>query len=407
MSDKPRRYVIVGNGVAGTTAAETLRKNDPECSITLLADEPYPLYNRVALPPYLKHRTPREKVFMRTVEQHRERRIDLRLETRAERVDTEGRTVLTAQGQELPYDALLVATGGRPNPLVAEGAEGVAAIYNFQYFDEAQAIVERMRAARSAAAVGGSYIAYELAEAFRANELETTWLMRGPYFLRRVLDPKGGELVDEIARHHGVHMVYGEEVARVERANGTIGAVVTNKGRRVLTEMLGAGIGMTMNLELLADTPVETHDGILTNEHLETNVAGVYAAGDVAEFYDVTIGRHNMMGTWGNSAGHGRVAALNMAGQRTVYEDIPMYSSGLFDSYIRVIGLTPENYPDLESFEHLDAATRSCQRLFFLEERLVGAVLIGEMRFRTKIFACIRSKEKIPAEERAHLIESW
>ena len=407
MSDKPRRYVIVGNGVAGTTAAETLRKNDPECSITLLADEPYPLYNRVALPPYLKHRTPREKVFMRTVEQHRERRIDLRLETRAERVDTEGRTVLTAQGQELPYDALLVATGGRPNPLVAEGAEGIGAIYNFQYFDEAQAIVERMRAARSAAAVGGSYIAYELAEAFRANDLETTWLMRGPYFLRRVLDPKGGELVDQIARHHGVNMVYGEEVARVERANGTIGAVVTNKGRRVPTEMLGAGLGMTMNLELLADTPVETHDGILTNEHLETNVAGVYAAGDVAEFYDVTIGRHNMMGTWGNSAGHGRVAALNMAGQRTVYEDIPMYSSGLFDSYIRVIGLTPENYPDLESFEHLDAATRSYQRLFFLEDRLVGAVLIGEMRFRTKIFACIRSKEKIPAEERAHLIESW
>jgi NAD(P)H-nitrite reductase large subunit len=407
LPDRPSRYVIVGNGVSGTTAAETLRKNDPECSITLLADEPYPLYNRVALPPYLKHRTPREKVFLRTVEQHRERRIDLRLETRSERVDTEGRTVLTARGEELPYDALLVATGGRPNHLLAEGAEGVGAIYNFQYFDDAQAIVERMREAKSAVAVGGSYIAYELAEAFRANDLDTAWLIRGPYFLRRVLDPKGGKLVDEIARHHGVDMIYGEEVARVERSNGMIGAVVTNQGRRVDADMLGAGLGMTMNLELLVDTPVATHVGILTNEYLETNVPGVYAAGDVAEFYDVTTGRHNMMGTWGNSAGHGRVAALNMAGQRTVYEDIPMYSSGLFDSYIRVIGLTPESYPGLEGFEHLDADARSYQRLFFLEDRLVGAVLIGEMRFRTKIFGCIRSKQKIPAEERAHLIESW
>ena len=407
MPDDPKRYVIVGNGVAGTTAAETLRKNDAQCSITLLTDEPYPLYNRVALPPFLKHRTPREKVFLRTVEQHRERGIDLRLETKVARVDANGRTVTTTNGEELPYDALLVATGGRPNHLRADGAENVGAIFNFQYFDEAAAIIERMKQARTAAVIGGSYIAYELAEAFRANGLETTWMMRGPYFLRRVLDPKGGELVDRIAREHGVQMVYGEEIARVERANGTIGAVVSTKDRRVPAEMLGAGLGMTMNLELLAGTGVETRNGVVVNQYLETNVPGIYSAGDVAEFFDVAIGRHNMMGTWGNAAGHGRIAGLNMAGQRTVYEDIPMYSSSLFDSYIRVIGLTPENYPELESFEHVDPETRSYQRLFFLDNRLVGAVLIGEMRFRSKIFACIRSKAQIPPEDRAHLIETW
>src|SRR5205814_2247667 len=177
----------------------------------------------------------------------------------------------------------------------AEGADGVGAIFNFQYFDDAQAIAERMREARTSAVVGGSYIAYELAEAFRYNGLETTWIIRGPYFLRRVLDPEGGALVDDIARHHGVEMVYGEEIASVERSNGAVGAVVTNRGRHVQADMLGAGLGMRMNLDLLADTPVETKDGILTNEYLETNVPGVFAAGDVAEFFDVTIGRHNMM----------------------------------------------------------------------------------------------------------------
>jgi NAD(P)H-nitrite reductase large subunit len=399
--------VIVGNGVAGTTAAETLRKNDPNCSITLLTDEPYPLYNRVALPPFLKHRTPREKVFMRTVEQHQQRGIDLRLETRVERIDTEGQSVYTVDGEELPYDALLVATGGRPHPVRTPGVEGTEAIYNFQYFDDAAAIIERMKTAKSSAVVGGSYIAYELAEAFRHNGLETTWIMRGPYFLRRVLDPAGGELVDQIARAHGVEMVYNEELAQIERSNGTIGAVVTSGGRRVTAEMLGAGLGMRMNTELLAGTPVEIRSGILTNEYLETNVPHVFAAGDVAEFYDVTIGRHNMMGTWGNSAGHGRITGLNMAGQRNVYEDIPMYSSSLFDSYIRVIGLTPENYPELDSHARLDRESRSYQRLFFLEDRLVGAVLIGEMRFRSKIFTCIRTREKIPPEERGQLLESW
>jgi NAD(P)H-nitrite reductase large subunit len=405
--DRPKRYVIVGNGVAGTTAAETLRKNDSNCAVTLLSDEPYPLYNRVALPPFIKHRTPREKVFMRTVDQHRERGIDLRLETRVEKVDTEGRTVTTSAGQELPYDALLVATGGRPLPSRAEGAQDAGAIYNFQYFDDAEAIINRMKEARVAAVVGGSYIAYELAEAFRHNGLDTTWLIRGPYFLRRVLDPEGGALVDCIAREHGVQMVYGEEIAQVESAHGTITAIVSNKGRRVETEMLGAGLGMRMNLDLLAGTPVKLHDGIVVDQYLETNIAGVFAAGDIAEFYDVTTERHNMMGTWGNAAGHGRVAGLNMAGQRTVYEDIPMYSSSLFNSYIRVIGLTPENCPDLEACIHLDKDSRSYQRLFFLDNRLVGAVLIGDMRSRQKIFAAIRSRLTADPADRPALVTSW
>ena len=405
MAEQPRRFVIVGNGVAGTTCAETLRKNDPGCEITLLGDERWPLYNRVALPPFLKERTPRQKVFLRTVEQHAKLGITLLLETRATAVDVEERVVRLGDGRELPYDAVLVATGGRPNPLTGPGAEGASGIFNFQYFDDAEAILDAIHRSKRAAVVGGSYIAYELAEAFRHQGLETYWLIRGPRFLRRILDEQGGELVTEIAEHHGVHLLYNETVGEVVRDNGAIKGVVTGSGETIEVDMLGAGLGMTMNLELLEGTPVETKEGILTNEYLETNVPGVFAAGDIAEFFDVTIDRHNMMGTWGNSIGHGKTAALNMLGQETTYNDIPMYSSTLFDSYIRVIGLTPENYSDLESFERLDREHRSYQRLFFLENRLVGACLIGNMRFRTKIFACIKSREEIPVEHRHRLLD--
>jgi NAD(P)H-nitrite reductase large subunit len=405
MAEPERRFVIVGNGVAGTTCAETLRKNDPNCRITLIGDERWPLYNRVALPPYIKERTPREKVFLRTIEQHAQRGIDLLLETRVTSVNPDERTVKLGGRREIPYDALLVATGGRPNPLKVPGAEGAGNIFNFQYFDDAEAILECIHRSKRAAVTGGSYIAYELAEAFRHQGLETFWLIRGPRFLRRVLDEEGGALVDDIARDHGVHMLYDETVKEVVRDNGAITSVITGSGKSIDVEMLGAGLGMTMNLELLEGTGVETRDGILTNEYLETSVPGIFAAGDIAEFFDITINRHNMMGTWGNSIGHGRTAALNMLGQRSVYEDIPMYSSSLFDSYIRVIGLTPESYPDLESFEHLDARNRSYQRLFFLDGRLVGAVLIGDMRFRQKVFACIKSREPVPVAERARLLE--
>jgi NAD(P)H-nitrite reductase large subunit len=405
VAEREKRFVIIGNGVAGTTCAETLRKNDPTCEITIVANERWPLYNRVALPPYIKEKVTRQKVFLRSVEQHAERGITLMLETSATAIDVEEKVVTIDDGARLPYDALLVATGGRPNPLKVPGAEGAGNVFNFQYFDDAEAILEAIHRSKRAAVTGGSYIAYELAEGFRHQGLETYWLIRGPRFLRRILDEDGGALVNDIATDHGVVMLYDETVKEVGRDNGAIKSVVTSSGDTIDVDMLGAGLGMTMNLEVLAGTPVETRTGIVTNEYLETNVPNVYAGGDVAEFFDVTIDRHNMMGTWGNSIGHGRVAALNMLGQRTVYNDIPMYSSTLFDSYIRVIGLTPENFPDLESFERLDARNRSYQRLFFLEGRLVGACLIGDMRFRGKIFACIKSREKIPVEDRAKLLQ--
>ncbi|MFN8525714.1 MAG: FAD-dependent oxidoreductase [Chloroflexota bacterium] len=404
MSDQ-KRFVIVGNGVAGTTCAETLRKEDPSCQVTLITSERWPLYNRVALPPFIKGRTPREKVLMRTIEQHAERGIDLRTETRATAIDTHGHAVTLESGETLPYDAMLLATGGRPNPLSVPGASGTQNVFNFQWLDDAEAIVEAMGRSTRAAVTGGSYIAYELTEGFRHRGLETFWLIRGPYFLRRVLDPDGGALVDDIARSHGVRMIYGETIKQVIPADGRVKGLVTSADQTIGVDMIGVGLGMTMNVELAKDAAIDVREGIVVDEYLESNAPGVFAAGDVAEFMDVTIGRHNMMGTWGNALGHGKAAALNMLGRRIPYEDIPMYSSTLFDSYIRVIGLTPEAAPDLESFEHLDAGSKSYQRLFFMEGRLVGACLIGDMRFRQKIFTCIKSREVVPVSERAHLLD--
>src|SRR3954467_3242942 len=230
VAERPKRFVIVGNGVAGTTCAETLRKNEPDCEITLLGDERWPLYNRVALPPYIKGKATRQKVFLRTVEQHVQRGITLLLETRVTKINLEGQTVLLNTGQELPYDALLVATGGRPNHLRAAGAEGASNVFNFQYFDDAESILDAIHGSKRAAVTGGSYIAYELAEGFREQGLEVFWLHRGPYFLRRVLDPEGGALVDDIAREHGVNMLYGSTITECVRNNGKVDAIVESNG---------------------------------------------------------------------------------------------------------------------------------------------------------------------------------
>src|SRR5438552_11988816 len=122
MSSAPTRFVIIGNGAAGTYAAEQLRKDDVACDILLVTDEPYTLYNRVSLPRYLRGVLLEQRVYVRDEAWHEKNRIDLRRETKAVTVDFEGKTVALDPGGETPYDRLLIATGGRPNPLQAPGS---------------------------------------------------------------------------------------------------------------------------------------------------------------------------------------------------------------------------------------------------------------------------------------------
>ena len=300
---------------------------------------------------------------MRTPEVHAEKGIKLLVNTLISALDTDARVATAADGQTFPYDRLLIATGGRPNPLPAPGATSdVKGIYNFQYWDDAAAIRERITTARHAVVVGGSYIAYELAEAYRHHGLAVTWLIRGSRFLRQVLDEDGGALVDDIARAAGVDIHYGGEVKEVHSQGGQVCGVTTTTGEYIPCDMIGVGLGVKMNVDFLKGTPIEVRGGIVTSEYLETNVDDVFAAGDVAEFFDVSIGLHNQMGTWNNSVSHGRIAGANMLGERKFYNDVPMYSTGLFDSRIRVMGLTPANVPDLESWESLDAANHNYPR---------------------------------------------
>ncbi|MGI8424906.1 MAG: NAD(P)/FAD-dependent oxidoreductase [Chloroflexota bacterium] len=404
----PAQYVIIGNGVAGTTAADTLRKGDPQCRIVLIDDEPYPLYNRVALPNVLKGKTAPERAIIRQIPWHVENRIELLLETTVTRADTEGRVVTTADGKDFPYDKLLVASGGRPNPLRAPGADGTRGIYSFQTLDDTKALIARAERSKTAVVVGGSFIAYELAEGFRHRSLDVHWLIRGPRFLHRITDEDGGALVDLLAKQVGVQTHYGETVAEVHAAGGEITGVTTESGARFDCEMAGAGLGLTLRTEFLKNTPVNVNVGVVTNERLETNVAHVYAAGDVAEFYDPYIGTHNVMGTWNNAASHGRVAGSNMlaavAGREPqTYSELPYYTSTMFESQMAAIGTTPDVRSDMEAVGRVDMNAHVYRRLFFYKGRLAGAVLVGDIRVRRQLMEVIKAREVIRPEERAKL----
>jgi 3-phenylpropionate/trans-cinnamate dioxygenase ferredoxin reductase subunit len=390
-----RRYVVIGNGIAGQTAAEELRKADADASIVMIAAERHPLYNRVALPRYLRGQVRREKVLMRTVEDYANRNLEIHFETWATEIDVNSKVVRTNRGQEFPYDALLIATGGRPKPPPWPGSDEVSSCLGFQTLDDTDAIIEKADASERVLVMGGSFIGYELAEgvSFR-HKAKLTWIMRGPWFLRYVLDEEGGRLCRQMGEAQDVEFIVEDEVQKFSRTNGRFHAETVN-GKHVDFDLLTYGVGLDYYTEPVRDTGIELNKGIVTDSKLRTNAPDVYAAGDVAVFYDLMVERHNQMGTWDNAEAHGKVAARNMGGADEDFFDVPTYTTTMFGSTLAVMGVTPDVQPGLESVRTYSFEEKFYRKLFFKDDHLVGAIMIGPPKGRKKLIEIMRSRQKI------------
>ncbi len=390
-----RRYVVIGNGIAGQTCAEELRKADSEASIVIIAAERHPLYNRVALPRYLRGQVRREKVLMRTVEDYAKQNLDVHFETWVTEIDAREKKVRTNRNQEFPYDAMLIATGGRPKPPPWPGSDQVSQCLGFQTLDDTDAIIEKADTAERVLVMGGSFIGYELAEgvSFR-KKAKLTWIMRGPWFLRYVLDAEGGQLCRQLGEAQGVEFVVSDEVQKFSRSNGRFLAETVN-GHKVDFDLLTYGVGLDYYTEPVRDTGIELNKGIVTDSKLRTAAPDVYAAGDVAVFFDLMVQRHNQMGTWDNAEAHGKVAARNMAGASEDFFDVPTYTTTMFGSTLAVMGVTPDVQPDLESVRTFSLEEKFYRKLFFKDDRLVGAIMIGPPKGRKKLIEIMRSRQVI------------
>ena len=195
-------------------------------------------------------------------------------------------------------------------------------------------------------------------------------------------------------------MHYGEEVEEFVRSNGVVTKVRTKTGLEIPGECYGVGFGLTMNTEIVAGTPIDAgKNGILCNDHLETSVPGIYAAGDIADFYDPILEMRYRMGTWNNAGAHGKVVAQNMMGGSEIYHDVPEYSSLLFKGQtITQFGLSPDLQPELETARKIDREKNWYRALFFWQDRLVGGIMLGKgnRAGKRKYVEAIKSKERFP-----------
>ena len=383
-------YLIIGGGIAGVTAAETIREHDGLGRIGIISDEPHLLYSRVLLPGFLKKRIRREQLFLRTAEDFSEKNIELLLEEKVGAADVPRKEVLLTNRRAISYDKLLVASGGRVTPWVPEGDPPY--VYRLQTLNDADRLLEQLEKITRPIVVGSSFISLEFLEIFVLNKINPLLLVRGPHFFENFLDPQGGNLLRDNFEKHGVITQFSDAIAEVNERDTTL-RVVTKGIRNVDGDALALGIGIERNVDFLLGSGVELgKKGVIVNEFLEASVDGVFAAGDVAEFYDVILEKHRTVGNWTSAFLQGKCAGLNLVGQRTVFKNVSSYSITNLGFQITALG---ECSNKLESVIRQDRRRNQYERFFIKDGVLVGAALINRFQDKTHLANLIASKTKI------------
>jgi len=400
--------VIVGGGIAGLSAAKTIRAADPRAQLTLVADERHLPYSRPGLAYYLANDIPQAQLFPWSATELRGLKAGF-LHGQVVGLNTGSHILTLSDGRMLAYDALLLATGA---PAVLPDIPGtqLQGVVTLDRLDDATSILSLAKRARRAVVVGGGITAVEIAEGLTARGVETHYLMRKERFWSQVLDPEESGLVEQGMVRHGIRLHYHTSVARVLGRRGRVKGVLTEQGESIACQIVGFAIGIRPRVELARAAGLLVDRGILTDEYLRTSAADVFAAGDAAQVFDPASGKHTLDSLWWMAADQGRAAGVNMAGGATPFlRGIPFNVTRIGGLIVTIVGHVGQasDDADLVSIVHGDSETwrdsldsfavhsdnpGSRIRLVVGEDSLVGAVILGDQTLSRPLTEMVRSR---------------
>ncbi len=308
-------------------------------------------------------------------------RVRARLGTAAVGVDTAQRRVRLADGEEIGYERLLIATGGGPFVPPVEGGEAEG-VFTFTSWDDVNAINACLarKAAKRAVVIGGGLIGIKAAEALRARGLDVVIVELADRLLPLALDEKGSALASRAAEEAGVALECRTTVERILTEAGTVSGALLKNGKEIACEMVIMAIGVAPNLGVVRESEIETERGVLINDRCETNVPGVFAAGDVAQGMDCLEGRSRPVAIFPNAYRQGHAAGVNMAGGDATADGLfAMNAVEVFGLPTISVGLAAASGDGCEVVEHLAAEERVYRRLVLRGDRLVGALFVGDI----------------------------
>ena len=367
---------IVGNGAAGLSALSRFRAIDKDSKITLVSAEGGSAYSRVLLPYYLRRKIPYENLFIRQPEDYEKLGVQTEFGTGVSRVDTESHRLTLADGRSIDYDRLLVATGSRPFLPPIEGLAG-ANVLHLWTLQDTERLDTLFEPGKRALVLGSGFIALQAAWAAQQRGLQVTVYELLPRIMPTVLDEAGAALLQRKVEEHGVEVLVGIQTERVDRSKP--GALTVHaKGRPPLeVDLIIVGAGVRPNIEFLADSPVRTDRGILIDEYMQTNVPGIYAAGDVARGPTSFGETHQTHALWPTAVEHGTIAGENLAGHRIPYQgSLNMNVTEMFAVTVASMGKFIEEEGTRSHLVENSGSSRYL-KILLREEVPVGAVALG------------------------------
>lgn len=388
-----RRYLIVGCGVAGLSAAEAIHRHDLAADVTLVSDDLHGYYSRPGLAYVLNRSIPERHIF--PIAANRLRAIfPKRIHARARSILPAEHLLLLEDGRQVAYDRLLIATGARSIRPDFPGND-LAGMVRLNSLADVREILKRGARGQPAIVIGGGIIAIELAEGLVAQGMKVRYFLRGDRFWASMLDETESRLVERGLAAEGIVLHYKTQIAQAEGRRGALRSVVTLAGKRYPCRVLGSAIGLASNLELATAAGLATDKGILVDETLQSSAADIFAAGDVAQVRDPDTGTTWIETLWPVARMEGALAGANMAGVRTICRrPVPF-------NVVRIGGITTctlgevergrdedlislryndrrawQGHSDAWLVERGDEVSRV--RILMSERAIVGAVIMGD-----------------------------
>jgi len=376
-----KRYLVVGNGVAGARAAIKIRETDPKGEIHIFTEEAYPFYYRVRFPEYVAGEVTIQNLTIHTKEFYQSKGISIHLEEPIPEGHPEKKEIVNQKGKAYPYDLLLLATGGTAfvPPIKGVDKKGV---FTLRTMKDAIGMKEFAGGVKQAILIGGGLVGLETGGALIRRGIKVAVIEYNPRILPRQMDPEGAQILQAKMEEMGFSFFLNgqsDEMMGKEKVEG----VRLKDGRVVEGQMVIVSAGVRPNLQLAKAMGLEIKNGISVNDRLETNKEGVFAAGDAAEH------RGRSYGIWPAAQRQGEMAGMNMAGGNERYQGTVVSNT------LKVVGIDLTSAGEIDAEGKLDCVVRSDRekclycKVSFKEDKMVGCILLGDIKGRSEILNAV------------------
>lgn len=397
-------YVIVGNSAAAVGAVEGIRSVDREGKISIFSKEPYPAYSRPLISYYLSGKVTAEKMYYRDSDFYDRMQVVAHLGTEVQALKLKEKMVELTTGEKVQYDRLLIATGGKPISPPIPGRE-YSGVSTFLTWDDVKELGEGLYPGIKVVVIGAGLIGLKATEALVKREATVTVAELSNRILSAILDEESALIVQNHLEEQGVKFQLNNTVAEILGEKGKVTGVRLQNGEELECDRVILAIGVRPNLDLVRDTEIKLNQGILVNPQMATNVADVYAAGDVSEGYDKIYQENRVLPILPNAYKQGFNAGVNMAGGSSEYlGGFAMNAIGFFDLPMLTAGIIKPNSPDFQEYIQHDQAKQSYKKIVLRAGKLVGYIALNTVE-RAGILTGLMDQEVDVTPFQEHLLK--